>query len=214
MIIGMHGKLRSGKDESFKQLEAIGKAEGIRFKRVAFADPLKEAALQSIGASGVVTPDVLKNYCRITLYKNDAPQMGITGREYLQKFGVAAREVYGDSFWVDQALKNIPHNENVVITDVRFPNEAEAIREAGGYVLYVYRVENEPDGEHVSEKKLPDHLIDFYIDNTKDIQALRDNLKDTLNEILYEYEYIEYDDGTYEEYRTHDRHIRESEKWQ
>lgn len=209
MIIGLHGKAKSGKDESFKQLEAIGKSEGIRFKRVAFADPLKEAALDSIGVTANLDPDTLKDDCSITIYKNQAPQRTISGRQYLQNFGVAAREVYGSNFWVDLSMSRINLTGNIVFTDVRFINEAEAIRNAGGYILYVYRVEDEPDGDHISEQKLPDDLIDFYIDNTEDIANLKVNLKNTLNDILYDQK--EYEDELFDNERA--RTPRESERW-
>lgn len=109
----------------------------------------------------------------------------LTGREYLQNFGNHARRVFGDSFWVDQVLplntafesvwstvgRNTPGARFVgrlpkvgVVTDVRYPNEAERVRAHGGQVWEIIRPGQESDG-HITEQRLPLELIDITIDN-------------------------------------------------
>jgi hypothetical protein len=51
----------------------------------------------------------------------------------------AGRNVFGEAVWVSALEKRIQSVENVVIADVRFPNEIEAITSIGGHVLRVRR---------------------------------------------------------------------------
>lgn len=108
----------------------------------------------------------------------------LTGREYLQNFGNHARRVFGDTFWVDQVLnpedfdsvwttigRNIEGARDTgvlpaigVITDVRYPNEAQATLDNGGEVWELIRPGLESDG-HVTEKPLPRHLVTRVIHN-------------------------------------------------
>lgn len=188
MLIGISGKMRSGKDTSYKLLNKIAmESEGNRFKRVAFADPLKEAAMLSIGWDNSNNiAELVKTGGSITIEIDGGEGYSteyISGREYLQNFGVAAREVYGENFWVELALDNAWQYNDVVITDVRFENEAKAIKEHGGFVFHVFRDKDEQDGTHISEKKLPEELIDYYIDNTGDLDNLKENLTNAFNDI-------------------------------
>jgi hypothetical protein len=93
----------------------------------------------------------------------------LTLRQYLQHYGTEAhRAVFGPNFWVDNV--DLSHEGKVVVvTDVRFANEAQAVSDAGGVVVNVQgppEVENAGDG-HASELPLPRALIDYYIDNSR-----------------------------------------------
>lgn len=102
----------------------------------------------------------------------------ITGRQYLQWFGGEARKVFGDTFWIDQVLPQpwdsdrlgtglearYPDADVVCVTDVRYPNEAQRVRDLGGVVWEVIRPGLESDG-HGSETPLPRDLVDVTINN-------------------------------------------------
>lgn len=118
----------------------------------------------------------------------------LTGREYLQNLGNEARKVFGDEFWVDQVLLNPANidwrdwsqNDNIdeyveeqypgvkflVITDLRYPNEAQRVLDCGGEVWEVLRPGTASDG-HASEQPLPRDLVTRQIDNSGDLMALR-----------------------------------------
>ena len=71
---------------------------------------------------------------------------------------------------------------NWIITDVRFPNEVEAIENRGGIVI---RIERTPRSygtefiidEHPSETALDDHNFDYVIDNDGSISDLIDKVR-------------------------------------
>jgi hypothetical protein len=77
-------------------------------------------------------------------------------RPLLQRMGTeVCREMFGESFWVDYLMnKAIEAKTNVVISDVRFINEADSIRLWNGEVWRVNRPGTEPVNSHLSEIEL------------------------------------------------------------
>jgi hypothetical protein len=70
------------------------------------------------------------------------------------------------------------------VTDTRFPNEAERIRELGGKVWKIVRTPvSENEDPHSSEIPLPDELVDQEINSPSgDLDRFRQNLIDAFNE--------------------------------
>lgn len=120
----------------------------------------------------------------ITLYDLEAikeePQSllgGRTPREVMQLLGTEwMREYCGQNVWVDALHTRIAlarsARRDVVISDVRFENEARSIRAQGGQVIWIHRPGKE-GGEHISERGLPSHLIDHEIVNEYDRDFLK-----------------------------------------
>ena len=132
----------------------------------------------------------------------------ITGREFLQYYGTEAhRDVFDYNFWVDAVLPTsnlddfLDHpdwHENFktgdsdyqqyvadicVVTDVRFPNEAERVKELGGVVWKIDR-EVPGAGDHPSEQTLDPDLIDLIIDNNGDLEDYRMMLEIALEHLV------------------------------
>ena len=61
----------------------------------------------------------------------------------------------------------------VVLTDVRFPNEAEAIQAAGGRLVRVVRPGQDTSDQHISETALDDLVADVEIQNDGTLDELR-----------------------------------------
>jgi len=77
-------------------------------------------------------------------------------------------------------LPYLPLYPNWIVTDVRFPNEVEAIKKAGGTVIRIDRINNpHPTSNHISETAL-DHLPFPTIINHGTI----DNLKEVVGHAL------------------------------
>lgn len=90
----------------------------------------------------------------------------MTAREFLQYFGSnICRQIYPE-VWTERALREIEAEEPQValISDCRFPNEVEAIQEAGGKVIHLTRKPYED--KHISENALKGFKnYDAVIDN-------------------------------------------------
>lgn len=110
--IALSGKMRSGKDTSCRELLT----HDLDFYRVAFADDLKRMAADAIGE-------------RETFFFNEDNK--VAHRAYLIAFGTAMR-VYDKDFWVNRALVKIARTPGIpIITDLRYPNEANRLRQEG-----------------------------------------------------------------------------------
>lgn len=166
-LIGLLGKARSGKDSVAAVLTADH-----GYTRVAFADPLKRAALALdpliYVETGCWSDPEEERYLRQIVdelgwerAKDTYPQV----RETLQKLGSAIRELDPD-FWLDAALDTIEDTPGpVVITDVRYPNEADAIRARGGVLVRVLRPGLVSTDQHASEVALDRYPADRYLHN-------------------------------------------------
>lgn len=76
----------------------------------------------------------------------------ITGRQALQCIGTQCfRELFGDDFWVNRTLKDA---DNLIISDLRFRNEYDAVIKNNGICIYIDRG-IEP-GNHKSEREVFD----------------------------------------------------------
>jgi hypothetical protein len=88
--------------------------------------------------------------------------------------------MFDEDFWVDYALNSIPDGGKAVIADVRYPNEANAIKVLGGKV---YRVERDgvgPANEHASENALEGYEFDGSIRNDGTIDGLYYNIENNI----------------------------------
>lgn len=91
-------------------------------------------------------------------------------RDFLQKLGTdAIRNSLHENTWVNATLADYTTESNWIITDTRFPNEAEAIKKAGGIVIRINRPGVQPINPHPSETSLDDWSFDEVINNDGDV---------------------------------------------
>lgn len=172
MLIGLNGRKRAGKDTVYSRVAHI-MADVMPVERASFADLLYRSAAASLDVTVAQLQEwKSKPTYRVQVAFDDGARRWTYSdhsiREYLQRYGTEAhREVFGDDFWVEQV--SLAHADRIVlVTDVRFPNEAEAVRRAGGVVVEVIGPMGRatPD-THASEAPLPDYLVDGVIYNTE-----------------------------------------------
>lgn len=189
-VIGLHGKAQSGKDTTCDIIKDWGANFHYTVERDAFADRLKISAARALGFEGddyecIMFCDDLKFAGEIKVEwdqeaLDESPSVttswdgwSITGRQYLQLYGTEAhREVFDTDFWIKQVTEQERDCDILVITDVRFPNEAEAIRQMGGEVWQIVRG-GSGAGNHASEKAISNYLIDLVISNNGSLAGLR-----------------------------------------
>lgn len=137
------------------------------------------------------------------LYNSDAPWMTgnetyevpLTVRELLQKVGTECmRDCLHENVWVNALFADYecthsdhsPHGFDYsqwLITDTRFPNEAQAIKSKGGIIVKVTRP-GEQQGTHPSETALDDWDFDVVIENNGSIEDLIEKVKIQLGDML------------------------------
>lgn len=182
MLIGFAGKARSGKDTAAKYL-----VEKYGFNQIALADPVKQgsynlnpwiyvsfneyrvlklAEIEDEFYGDFVKLQVLINFLGVEKAKTIREV-----REFYQKYGTdAGRNIHGETCWLNLAKKALTGKD--VISDIRFSNEAEFIRDNGGVVVNLARSSAETVNQHVSEVGLCSEYYDYYIDNNGTIEDL------------------------------------------
>jgi hypothetical protein len=173
-LLGLVGRKRSGKDTIARHLHG--------FTRVAFADALKAAAYD---ADPVISAGGRDGFRMIRLAQlvdlvgwEDAKDSYPDVVTYLQNFGVSMRDNTDPDIWIKTAMRKatalLNDGADVVITDVRFQNEVEAVRDLGGVVGRVTRPGAPSYGAnsgHVSEQ-VEALDVDFDVENVEGEPAM------------------------------------------
>lgn len=187
MIVGLGYNYHVGKDTAAQAL-----CRELGYRQIAFADKLKELAFELnpvvVTSTRSVNVDAGRGRLKWSVQglggwdeaKRQIPEI----RAFLQNLGLGARKVFGDDFWVNQALAGIPPSAKVVVSDVRFLNEAAAIKDLDGILINIVRSGYQGDN-HRSENELRDFEgWDYVISNDGTIpeleQAVVRRVRDTL----------------------------------
>jgi hypothetical protein len=159
-LVGLHAASGSGKTTLSYSLEQDG------YKCVAFAEPIK----QIIRLLFDVSFDTLEHR------KHEESPLGLTWTQLLQKIGDLGRGE-DPNFWVNIAMRKVRKLKEagesaILITDVRYPNEAVEILKEGGIIVEIVRpnpTERKGFPGHSSTKRLPDHLIHATVENNSSL---------------------------------------------
>ena len=162
VIIGLCGNAGCGKDT----VASYFTSNYLRCTSLAFADPIREIA-QIFGFTKEQMSDR-------TLKETKDIFWGFSPRTFMQKVGTEMfREQLRDDIWIKLAERRIFNRIDkdevrmVFITDVRFPNEVEAIRSWGGKIVKVHREGFDRVGKdlHPSERFISEIKADLDIFN-------------------------------------------------
>ncbi len=141
-LIGISGKRGSGKDLLGRYLSAYG------YVRRPFAGALKEAVRRDFGFTEEHTDGKLKEaktkfytavYSNPTTLNPDIIK-NYTPRDIMIAYGQFFRQ-FDPNWWVVRSLHSISDTDKIVVTDVRFENEANYIKNLGGFLV---RLERKP----------------------------------------------------------------------
>ena len=166
MIIGLSGYAQSGKDSVASILTSK-----YGFERVAFADAIRSILWEMnpiVKDSGFTVQTVVHAY-GWDKAKVVFPEM----RRLLQELGVSSRHTLGDQVWVSAALRKMDDKDkNYVISDVRFGNEAEIVKQLNGHLWRIKRQGVEAVNSHISESGMDGYKVDQILHNGGTIEEL------------------------------------------
>jgi hypothetical protein len=176
-LIGIAGRAGSGKDTAGARL-----VECYGFQQYAFADPIRAmlGALGAFPAADLVnrdTKEVIIDW------------LGKSPRQMAQTLGTEwGRELVHPQLWVLMAQRRWDAakaaGRDLVITDVRFENEVEWLRGAGGRVIYLARPGAEAVSAHASEQYDASVLADWAILNDNTIDILLHRVDEAVTELF------------------------------
>ena len=179
MLIGLVGRLKNGKSSAASRLVMQHGYEMLKF-----AGPLK-AALRAMGLNDEMIEGKLKETPLDML-------CGKSPRWAMQSLGTDwGRKCMGEDLWVRlwqyKAQALLDNNQRVVCDDVRFLNEARAIREMGGLLIRVTRPGYDSSSTHASETELLSIETEMVLENDSTLDQL-DRSVDAIVNYLAEYD--------------------------
>lgn len=174
-VIGLGGKLRSGKDAVADHLVA-----NHGFKKMGMSDALHEAMLALdpwVEWHREDEPDRYSDIIRRKGYVEAKTYPEV--RRLLQVLGTeVGRNMIGENVWVDimggKIRRHLEAGTSVVVTGIRFENEAALIRQFGGLAAWVERPNPDatPASTHASENGVRSSDFDAQIVNDGTLEHL------------------------------------------
>lgn len=171
-LIAICGPAGSGKDTVAKMVEPWG------YEHAALADPMKRFCQEVFGwdYARLWGPSECRN-------APDPRWGGLTARKALQTLGTEWGRTMHPDLWLRYALRPGPQR---VFSDLRFKNEVQAFRDAGAFLVRLYRPGS--DGGltgsqllHPSETEMqtiPDSAFHWVIQNDGTLKDLDDKVRD------------------------------------
>ena len=200
MLLGLAGAAGAGKDTCAQLLVTSG------FVQLAFADALRDevaeawrvdlAMLVDRGTKEWPIPALATGNCLDARFVHRMLELGYSPTEprsarwVMQRWGTDYRRALdGDAYWIDHALQRLMRlrgqgHARVVITDVRFDNEVQAVRALGGACVQVLRPDTialQADTARHGSARLPAGLEAEAIHNDGGLQHLEAELARVLH---------------------------------
>jgi len=204
MIIGVCGFIGSGKDTVADYLVNFHE-----FRRESFANSLKDAVAQVFGWDRTMLEGRTKQAREWReqvdpwwAQRLDMPDL--TPRLMLQLWGTeVCRQGFHNDIWIASLENKLRSSQdNVVISDCRFPNEIKSLRDAGGIIICVERdiqphwtdiaakanrgdtkAQNwlKDEGIHASETAWVGNRFDFVLQNHSSIESLYEQIRNVIH---------------------------------
>ena len=200
MIIGFVGFIGSGKDTAADYLVNFH-----GFRRDSFANTLKDAVAHVFGWDRVMlegrTKEAREWREQLDLWWSERLNIPVlTPRWVLQQWGTeVCRHGFHDDIWIASLENKLrTSRDNVVISDVRFPNEIRAIHNAGGLTVRIKRGDDpEWYDAAVSVNRGPDGNATWSLSKSK-IEQLKIHASETAW-VGGKIDHIVYNDSTIDE---------------
>lgn len=177
MLIGLTGYAGCGKSTLAEYL-----VKSYDFNEISFADPIKNG-LCSIFSVDRETLEIYKSN------NVDIPGTHRTMRFLAQTLGTEwGRHIVNDNIWVNLAengirrLQRQDKNAKIVISDVRFPNEAAMIKNNNGIVVFI-----DSEGAHKKSRLLDkdsNHESESYVEKLRNESDFTIQNNGTIAELL------------------------------
>ena len=196
VIIGVLGFKGSGKSTFGKYIQ-----NKYKYKELSFASSLKDAISPIFGwdrqkLEGISQQD---REFRETEDVFWAERLGVkcTPRWVMQNLGTdVIRKYFNNNIWIyslERKLEEIKNKENVVITDVRFPDEIDFLKRKGAILVYIeredspewfYDLEKVPKDLHISEWAWVEFKPKICIKNKGTKEMFYNEIENTLEKYL------------------------------
>ena len=193
-IVAFTGAAGSGKDTAANILITL-----YGYKKMSFAGPLKDAVSVIFGWPRDMLEGATKESREWREQRDEwwSGRLGmeITPRRVLQLWGTeVGRNAFHKEIWIAALERQLylagndiigAEEAKIVITDCRFENEVQLVKQYGGKLINIVRPGVALTGSHVTETGLPEHLLDDTIHNDGDLLDLEIRIMVTLKDNDY-----------------------------
>jgi len=174
-IIGIAGNARSGKDTLGENFESILVEQGIKVQRLSFAYELRKSV-----------DEFLLKETGISAFTSDKKEKDLI-RPFLVCWGTDIMRKINNNIWVEKMEPRLYDNHVNIITDLRFTNELDWIKENKGLSVLIKRSGIEPANEY--EKVNNDEMaksvdLNFEIGSFEDPKMLQLTANEILNSLI------------------------------
>lgn len=104
-------------------------------------------------------------------------------RKFLQFIGTDWARGHDKDVWVKKLISRLPHEGNVFVSDLRFPNEMKALRDNGFVCVQIHRKSSTREMNHESETALLGFDFDFLIENNGDLDEFHRSLEHLVEKV-------------------------------
>lgn len=170
-LILISGKYDTGKDTLALALKKYFEIQGMHVQHEKFADALKEAAAIITGERKV---DQYTDEGKAKMIDS----LGMTIGRFQQVYGTVLRQHVNPDIWVHPLMKKAFKERSIngkpvvtIVSDCRFPNEADAGRARGGAVIRLNRKNARKD----AHGRDPNHVSETALDNYEHFDLVIDN---------------------------------------
>lgn len=206
-IIAIHGKMFSGKDTAGVMIKELSskkwaiKKFGYKLKQIASiltGIPVDKFEDQEFKKTILGEEWGYEFTTDHTLIVDGKPKHSkhivyMRVRDMLQKLGTEAIR-YGlhPDAWINALMcdyKKIKNEDeeyeypNWIITDLRFPNEYEAVKKRGGICIKIIRSDDQDLQPHISETSLNNYTFDYILHNDGDLIHLKQKVEEMLQQL-------------------------------
>ena len=190
MIIALNGYAGSGKDEIGKIIQYLKTPTYVDYDKYRYIHNFYKTDWEIKKWAGKLKQIAsLLTYIEITKFEDQEFKKSTLGsewddmtiREFLQKLGTdGLRNGLHPNVWVNALMSEYNKKSKWIITDTRFPNEAQAVKDKGGIMIRVNRNGVKPANSHPSEVGLDNWDFDHIIENNGSIEDLIESVKKIL----------------------------------
>ena len=177
MIYGLTGKKQSGKSTACSYIKTKLTARSLNFKD-ALVQEIKENFTDLLDE--IVTTLNKTEYDGMNPWTRDRviSEKPALSRKLHQNYGTDVRRKDNPLYWVEKWKEQAAQiNIGIVTDDVRFLNEAQAVKDLGGVIIKVERTDITHTDTHASETEMDEIVPDYSISvKTGEHQKLYDYL--------------------------------------
>lgn len=187
MIIGCISRAGGGKDTFFKIVydlweskftitngKKIEKIYHRQYENIKFAAKVKEVC-------SIITGYPIETFYNREKYNDTISNLGgnLAIRTLMQKVGDGLRREVADDIWIRAAFSKVTFSSEIIVTDCRYPNEAEFIKSKGGILIKIIRPNHEEStitgeqAKHASETQIDSLPYDYLITNNGTLEDFK-----------------------------------------